>query len=67
MKIALGTDAPNVPFGENAKEFSALVKIAGLRPAESRRAGTINAADLLVTPDRGELAIGKLADGGRRR
>lgn len=62
VKIALGTDAPNVPFGENAKEFSALVKIAGLTPAESLRAGTINAADLLGTPDRGELAVGKLAD-----
>jgi len=62
VKIALGTDAPLVPFGENAKEFVAMVDIAGLAPLESLRAGTVNAADLLGTGDRGELAVGKLAD-----
>ena len=62
VKIALGTDAPLVPFGENAKEFTAMVDIAGMTPIESLRAGTLNAADLLGTPDRGELASGKLAD-----
>ena len=62
VKIALGTDAPLVPFGENAKEFTAMVEIAGLTPLESLRAGTVNAADLLGTTDRGELAAGKFAD-----
>jgi imidazolonepropionase-like amidohydrolase len=62
VKIALGTDAPLVPFGENAKEFIAMVEIAGVTPLESLRAGTVNAADLLGTADRGELAVGKLAD-----
>jgi imidazolonepropionase-like amidohydrolase len=62
VKIALGTDAPLVPFGENAKEFTAMVEIAGLTPLESLRAGTVNAADLLGTTDRGELAAGRLAD-----
>ncbi|MFL6417027.1 MAG: amidohydrolase family protein [Bryobacteraceae bacterium] len=62
VNIALGTDAPNVPFGENAKEFTAMVEIAGLTPMESLRAGTTNAAALLGTTDRGELAVGKFAD-----
>jgi imidazolonepropionase-like amidohydrolase len=62
VKIALGTDAPLVPFGENAKEFVAMVEIAGLTPLESLRAGTVNAAGLLGTTDRGELAAGKFAD-----
>jgi imidazolonepropionase-like amidohydrolase len=61
VRIALGTDAPLVPFGENAKEFAAMVD-RGLTPLESLRAGTINAADLLGVKDRGELAQGKLAD-----
>jgi imidazolonepropionase-like amidohydrolase len=62
VNIALGTDAPNVPFGENAKEFTAMVEIAGLTPMESLRAGTTSAAALLGTTDRGELAVGKFAD-----
>jgi imidazolonepropionase-like amidohydrolase len=61
VKIALGTDAPLVPFGQNAKEFSAMAD-RGLTPIESLRAGTINAADLLGVHDRGELTAGKLAD-----
>ena len=61
VKIALGTDAPLVPFGDNAKEFGAMVD-RGLAPLESLRAGTINAAELLGVTDRGELASGKLAD-----
>lgn len=61
VKIALGTDAPLVPFGDNAKEFGAMVD-RGLSPLESLRAGTWNAADLLGVTDRGELTPGKLAD-----
>jgi imidazolonepropionase-like amidohydrolase len=61
VKIALGTDAPLVPFGENAKEFGAMAD-RGLTPLESLRAGTMNAAELLGVTDRGELAAGKLAD-----
>lgn len=61
VKIALGTDSPLVPFGENAKEFGAMTD-RGLPPAESLRAGTMNAAELLGVTDRGELAPGKLAD-----
>ncbi|MEO8658328.1 MAG: amidohydrolase family protein [Bryobacteraceae bacterium] len=61
VKIALDTDAPLVPWGENAKEFGALAD-RGLSPLEALRAGTINAAELLGVTDRGELAVGKLAD-----
>ena len=61
VKIALGTDAPLIPFGQNAKEFYAMVD-RGLTPLESLRAGTMNAADLLGVNDRGQLASGKLAD-----
>jgi imidazolonepropionase-like amidohydrolase len=61
VKIALGTDAPLVPFGENAKEFGAMTD-GGLTPLESLRAGTLNAAELLGVTDRGELAAGKFAD-----
>jgi imidazolonepropionase-like amidohydrolase len=61
VKIALGTDAPLVPFGENAKEFGAMAD-RGLSTIDSLRAGTMNAADLLGSTDRGELTAGKLAD-----
>ena len=39
-----------------------MVEIAGLTPMESLRAGTTNAAALLGTADRGELAAAKFAD-----
>jgi imidazolonepropionase-like amidohydrolase len=61
VKMALGTDAPLVPFGENAKEFGAMAD-RGLAVPESLRAGTMNAAELLGVTDRGELVAGKLAD-----
>ena len=61
IKIALGTDAPFVPHGQNAKEFIALVE-RGMKPLEAVRAGTINAADLLGVDDRGYIAEGLLAD-----
>jgi imidazolonepropionase-like amidohydrolase len=61
VKMALGTDAPLVPFGENAKEFSAMSD-RGVPIVESLRAGTMNAAELLGVTDRGELVAGKFAD-----
>jgi imidazolonepropionase-like amidohydrolase len=61
VKIALGTDAPFVPHGQNAKEFTALVA-RGMSPIEAIRAGTVNAADLLRVRDRGRIAEGLLAD-----
>jgi imidazolonepropionase-like amidohydrolase len=61
VKIALGTDAPLVPFGDNAKEFGAMAS-RGLTAIDALRAGTINAAELLGVKDRGELAVGTFAD-----
>jgi imidazolonepropionase-like amidohydrolase len=61
VKVALGTDAPLVPFGDNAKEFSAMMD-RGLTAINALRAGTLNAAELLGVSDRGELAVGKFAD-----
>jgi imidazolonepropionase-like amidohydrolase len=61
VKIALGTDAPLVPFGDNAKEFGAMAD-HGVPAVEALRAGTINAAALLGVEDRGELTVGKFAD-----
>ncbi|MBN8734299.1 MAG: amidohydrolase family protein [Acidobacteria bacterium] len=61
VKIALGTDAPLVPFGENAKEFGAMVA-RGMTAAEALRAGTVNAAELLGAKDRGQIAAGMAAD-----
>jgi imidazolonepropionase-like amidohydrolase len=61
VKIALGTDAPLVPFGDNAKEFGAMAD-RGLTVIDALRAGTINAAELLGVRDRGELMVGKFAD-----
>lgn len=61
VKIALGTDAPLVPFGDNGKEFGAMAD-RGLTAIDALRAGTINAAELLGVSDRGELVVGKFAD-----
>jgi imidazolonepropionase-like amidohydrolase len=61
VRIAFGTDAAVLPHGLNAKEFAVYVK-AGMSPLEAIRTATRNAAELLGTPDRGEIAVGKLAD-----
>ena len=59
--IALGTDAPLVPHGENAYEFVAMVD-RGMSPLQSIQAGTIRAADLFDMPDRGQIKAGLRAD-----
>jgi imidazolonepropionase-like amidohydrolase len=61
VKLALGTDSGVYQHGDNAREFTALVA-NGVPPAQALRMGTVNAADLLGVDDRGELAVGKLAD-----
>ncbi len=61
VPIALGTDAPLVPHGENAYEFEVMVK-RGMTPLQSLQAGTINTADLFGLSDRGELKEGLRAD-----
>jgi imidazolonepropionase-like amidohydrolase len=61
VKIAFGTDAAVLPHGMNAKEFSKYTA-AGMSSIDAIRTATLNAADLLGRSDRGEIAVGKLAD-----
>jgi len=61
VKIAVGSDAPLVPHGENANEIIALVD-RGMTPLQAIQAATIGGADLLDTPDRGQIQPGLLAD-----
>ncbi|MBL4773385.1 MAG: amidohydrolase family protein, partial [Alcanivoracaceae bacterium] len=61
VKIALGTDAPLIPHGQNAKELSALVE-RGMKPIDALRAATINSAELLGQKNLGEIKEGFLAD-----
>lgn len=62
VKIAFGTDAGVYTHGDNAREFATLVNDRGMDGLEALRAGTIYAADLLGTDDRGSIEAGKLAD-----
>ena len=62
VKIALGTDAAVYPHGNNALEF-VLMANDGMTPAQSLRAGTSAAADLLGLQKKiGTIEPGKLAD-----
>jgi len=63
VKIAFGTDAGGFDWKVNpAKEFSSMVKF-GMTPAQSIRAATVTAAELLGVKDSlGTLEAGKLAD-----
>ncbi len=61
VPIAMGTDAPLVPHGQNALEIAALVR-RGMTPAAALRTATINSAKLLRVDDRGRIAEGLLAD-----
>lgn len=61
VKVALGTDAPLVPHGQNAIELSAMVR-RGMPVAEAIKCATILAAELIGVNDRGEIKTGLLAD-----
>lgn len=62
VKMAFGTDAGVYPHGENAKQFSYMVKY-GMSPAQAIRASTFNAADLIGrSQDVGTIEAGKYAD-----
>ena len=65
IRIALGTDftnSPNSPYLETGKEFEAMTR-AGMTNMEAIKAGTINAAHLLMADQQtGSLEKGKLAD-----
>jgi imidazolonepropionase-like amidohydrolase len=59
--IALGTDAPLVPHGQNAAEMVEYVK-AGMTPMEALMSGTVNAATAGGIKTAGRLEPGMAAD-----
>jgi imidazolonepropionase-like amidohydrolase len=59
--IALGTDAPLVPHGQNAAEMVEYVK-AGMTPMEALMTGTVNAAQAGGIKSVGKLEPGMAAD-----
>lgn len=61
VKIALGTDSPLIPHGQNAHEMSAMMA-QGMSALGAIQSATINAAELLGVDDRGQVKVGMLAD-----
>lgn len=61
VRIAMGTDAPLIPHGENADEIVTLTTL-GLSNAEALRAATINPAALIRRDDLGQIEPGMTAD-----
>lgn len=61
VKIAFGSDSGQIPHGDNAKEFYAMVR-RGMSPLQAIQSATLNAADLLGVTDRGEIKEGLRAD-----
>ena len=61
-KMVFGSDAGVYPHGDNAKQFSRMVKF-GMTPLQAIQAATINSADLLNwQKDVGSVSKGKFAD-----
>ncbi len=62
VKIAYGTDAGDIPHGENAKQFRDFIAW-GMPPMEALLTASRNAADLLgMSADVGAVAAGRYAD-----
>jgi imidazolonepropionase-like amidohydrolase len=61
VNVALGSDAPLIPHGENAYELTAMME-HGMTALEAIKAATINPAKMLDLKDRGEIKEGLLAD-----
>ncbi len=62
VKMVFGSDAAIYPHGDNAKQFSRMVKY-GMTPLQALQAATINAATLLkMENDIGALQEGFMAD-----
>ncbi|MGV3456261.1 amidohydrolase family protein [Sphingomonas sp.] len=61
VKVAFGTDSGVSRHGDNAQEFSLMVK-AGMSPAMALKAATRNAAEALGRSNIGSIAPGKDAD-----
>ena len=62
VKMSFGTDAGVYPHGDNAKQFSTMVRF-GMTPMQAIQAATVNGADLLGLADKvGRIAPGYFAD-----
>lgn len=62
VPFAFGTDAPVLPYGQNGKEFAALVNL-GLPPWQAIVSATVNASRLLGIESKvGSIEPGKFAD-----
>jgi tryptophan 2-monooxygenase len=61
VKIAYGTDAGTFPHVDNWKEFPAMIQ-NGITPLRAFKAATSVAAEMLMQPNIGVLAVGKIAD-----
>lgn len=60
VKIAFSTDGP-LPNNDPGREFGALVD-HGMTPLQAIQSATVRAAEMLELPDRGQIAVGRLAD-----
>lgn len=61
VKMVFGTDAGIYPHGDNARQFSVMVRY-GMTPTQAIQTATINAADALGRTDIGTLETGRFAD-----
>jgi len=61
VKMVFGSDAAIYPHGDNAKQFSRMVRF-GMTEAQALQAATVNAAGLMKREDLGAIREGYLAD-----
>jgi imidazolonepropionase-like amidohydrolase len=62
VKVAMGSDAVHMMFGQNTRELGQLVQ-AGMTPLDALRAATVTGAEVLGMDDRiGRIAPGYYAD-----
>jgi len=59
--MVYGTDAGIYPHGDNARQFSVMVRY-GMTPLEAIQAATINASEALARKDVGIIEKGRWAD-----
>ncbi|KAF7774401.1 hypothetical protein PCIT_a0838 [Pseudoalteromonas citrea] len=61
VKMVFGSDAAIYPHGDNAKQFSRMVKF-GMTPLQAIQSSTINSAALLKLDNVGQIKAGFMAD-----
>lgn len=63
VRVAMGTDAPVMPFGRNLEELSLMMEFSAMTPVDALRAASSEAAELFGVGDHlGSLQPGKRAD-----